>query len=48
MELGDADGVAERVAQAAVDAVEALDGLLGELDALGLERLVGLAGSRRW
>src|SRR5215212_1295936 len=41
--LHDADVVAERVAQAAVDAVEALGRLVGELDALGLELLVGLA-----
>jgi len=42
-ELHDADVVAERVAQPAVDAVEALGRLVGELDALGLELLVGLA-----
>ena len=43
--LDDADVVAERVAQPAVDAVEALGRLVGELDALGLELLVGLAQS---
>src|SRR4051794_41664818 len=36
-------GVAERVAQPAVDAVEVLGRLLGELDALGDELLVGPA-----
>ena len=41
--LDEAHVVAERVAQAAVDAVEVLGRLLGELDALGLELLVGAA-----
>src|SRR5258708_11078994 len=39
--LGDPDVVAERVAQAHVGAVEMLHRLLGELDALRLEVLVG-------
>src|SRR4051812_33462915 len=41
--LRDAQRVAERVAKAAVDAVEVLGRLLGELDALREQLLVGLA-----
>src|SRR3954447_23934153 len=41
--LGDADLVAERVAQRAVDAVWLLGRVLGELRALAGELLVGLA-----
>src|SRR4029077_8837279 len=46
-ELDDPEVVAERVAQAAVDAVRVLDRLLAELDALGFQGLVGFAAVRR-
>src|SRR5712692_7318517 len=42
--LREADVVAEWVTQAGVDAVRALRGLVGELDALRLELRVGLPG----
>src|SRR3712207_5446682 len=44
LHLADADVVAERIAEAEVDPVAAVDRLLGQVDALGLELGVGLVG----